>query len=316
MPRPSKRRRQEMRAGGTTPSNRPPAPVPERYRPRKVTVKRPWWQGPWGIGSLAAAVVAVVVIFIVVAALGSSPASTGPIAPLATAPASVVSAVTGVSNQVSDTIGTGGVSNTLQPVSGTPARLTGPDGKPEVLFVGAEYCPFCAAERWSVVIAFSRFGTFTNLQITMSDSNADDIPDTHTFSFRGATYSSQYLDFVPVETETRTYQNLQSPTAAEQALIDTYDASPYSSQPGGLPFMDLGNQYIVSGSAAVHPQQLQGLTWQQIANDLSVPSSPVAQEIVGDANYLTAGICKLTGDQPSSVCDETTIAALETQLGS
>ena len=33
-------------------------------------------------------------------------------------------------------------------------------GKPEVLFVGAEYCPFCAAERWPLIVALSRFGHF------------------------------------------------------------------------------------------------------------------------------------------------------------
>src|SRR5438270_1263439 len=31
--------------------------------------------------------------------------------------------------------------------------------KPVFLFVGAQYCPFCAAERWAVVKALSRFGT-------------------------------------------------------------------------------------------------------------------------------------------------------------
>ncbi len=37
------------------------------------------------------------------------------------------------------------------------------DGKPEVLFVGAEFCPFCAAERWPLIVALSRFGRFTAL---------------------------------------------------------------------------------------------------------------------------------------------------------
>ncbi len=34
-------------------------------------------------------------------------------------------------------------------------------GKPEVLFVGAEFCPFCAAERWPLIVALSRFGHFS-----------------------------------------------------------------------------------------------------------------------------------------------------------
>ena len=51
-----------------------------------------------------------------------------------------------------------------------PASIDAPaltaDGKPEVLYVGAEYCPFCAAERWPVVVALSRFGTWSGLSAT------------------------------------------------------------------------------------------------------------------------------------------------------
>ena len=39
----------------------------------------------------------------------------------------------------------------LIPLSGAPALTTG--GKPEVLYMGAEYCPFCATERWAMLNA-------------------------------------------------------------------------------------------------------------------------------------------------------------------
>ena len=42
------------------------------------------------------------------------------------------------------------------------------NGKPEVLYIGAEYCPFCAAERWAMIVALSRFGTFSGLATTRS----------------------------------------------------------------------------------------------------------------------------------------------------
>ena len=47
---------------------------------------------------------------------------------------------------------------------------------------------------------------------------------------------------------------------------------------------------------------LKGLTWAQIAADLHDPSSPVAKAVLGTANYMTAAICELTGDQPASAC--------------
>ena len=36
--------------------------------------------------------------------------------------------------------------------------------KPELLYIGAEYCPYCAASRWPLIIALSRFGTFKGLR--------------------------------------------------------------------------------------------------------------------------------------------------------
>jgi len=259
-------------------------------------------------------VVAVVVVFIV---LGSSSPSKGTSSSSSNqlAPASVLAAVTGVSPSVSSTIAAGGVSDPLEPVTGSPAALTGPNGSPELFYYGAEYCPYCAAERWSVVIALSRFGTFSNLHLTMSDSSADDYPNTNTFTFYGSSYSSQYLDFAPIESEDRNGNTLQTPTAAEQTLVTTYDTSPYSSQTGGIPFQDLGNSYILSGSG-VNPELLQGMTWQQIANTLTDTSNQVAQAIIGNANWLTAGICKVTGGQPGSVCTAAPIPTLEGQLGS
>jgi len=258
-------------------------------------------------------VIAAVVVFIV---LGTRPAATKPAASSSNlpAPASVLAAVTGVSSEVSSTIGSGGLANPLLPVKGSPTALTGPGGQPQLFYFGAEYCPYCAAERWSVVIALSRFGTFSDLTLT-SSSSTDVYPNTNSFSFYGSSYSSSYLDFASIEDGDRSNNPLQSPSAAQQALVTTYDTSPYSNQAGGLPFMDLGNRFIISGSA-VSPQLLQGMTWQQIAATLTNTQSPVAQAVIGNANWLTAGICKVNGDQPGSVCSAAPITSLESQLGS
>jgi Domain of unknown function (DUF929) len=42
------------------------------------------------------------------------------------------------------------------------AALTA-SGKPEVLYTGAGFCPYCAAVRWPLIVALSRFGTFSGL---------------------------------------------------------------------------------------------------------------------------------------------------------
>jgi hypothetical protein len=62
------------------------------------------------------------------------------------------------------------------------------------------------------------------------------------------------------------------------------------------------------------PQNLQNLTWSQIAVALHDPSSAVAKSIDASANYLNAAFCKLTGNQPASACTPA-VRTLESRLG-
>jgi hypothetical protein len=217
-------------------------------------------------------------------------------------PAEVLSDATSVSSQTFATIGVpSAVSSAVTTKKGTAVLSS--DGKPEILYVGAEFCPFCAAQRWPLVVALSRFGTFSGLRATHS-STSDVYPDTQTFSFYGSTYTSSAIDFVPVEEQTNqivgnTYGTLQTPTAAENAVLAKFDVAPYTSEPGSIPFLDVGNKYITVG-ASYTPQVLQGLSMQQIAAQLNNKNSAVAIAIDGEANQITAEITALTGVQPNS----------------
>jgi len=264
-------------------------------------------------------VIAVVVAFVVVKA-GSRPrfAAAGGAGngPAGAALATVVAEVTGVPAATLNAVGAG------SGVTGTPQPITGPlltkDGKPEVLYIGAEYCPFCAAERWAAIVALSRFGSFSGLR-TVRSSSTDVDANTPTFTFDKSAYTSRYLTFTPVETYTNVpsgsfYTPLQKPTAAEQALMSTYDAPPYvpAQDLDAIPFYDFGTRYMISG-ASFSPQILDGKSWVQIASALKNPASPVAQAVDGAANYLTAAICTLTGNRPASACTPA-VKALEKKL--
>ncbi len=264
------------------------------------------------------AVIAVVVAFIVFKANSkpSTSASSSGSSITGSALSSVVSTVTSVPTSTLDTVGNGGsaVSAKPIPVKGTAATLTS-GGKPEMLYQGAEYCPYCAAERWAMIVALSRFGTFSGLQTIRSatqngSGSTEPYPATPTWTFAHATYTSKYLTFTPVEaytnipdTSTGFYTTLQKPTAAQTALLTKYDAPPYvsSADAGSIPFIDFGNKSLIIG-ASYNPGILSGLSWSQIAADLSNPSSSVAKSIDGVANYMTAAICKMTGNQPASAC--------------
>ncbi|MDE3074941.1 MAG: hypothetical protein KGJ86_05885, partial [Chloroflexota bacterium] len=126
-------------------------------------------------------------------------------------------------------------------------------------------------------------------------SGTDVYANTPTVSFYGSRFSSSYLDFVPVETETRDQKPLQQMTAEQRQLMSRLDP------PGSIPFLALGNQYAAVGGG--YPLDvLAGKDWLQISQALQDSSSRIARSVLGNANYLTAGICRITGGQPGAVC--------------
>jgi Domain of unknown function (DUF929) len=192
------------------------------------------------------------------------------------------------------------------------------NGKPEVLYIGAEYCPYCAAERWPLVVALSRFGSFSVLRGTESAS-AEVYPGTQTFTFHGSSYSSSSLAFVAIETNTNQpaqaggYTSLDQPTAAQQSLLLHYDRAPYTTQTGAIPFLMISNRYLSIG-ASYDPSILQGMTRDQIGQALSDKTTLIARGVDGAANTLTAAICQVTGEKPTSVCSDPTIAKIARAL--
>jgi thiol-disulfide isomerase/thioredoxin len=278
-------------------------------------------------GGSILAVVIVVLAFVIIKANSNSSGS-GSNGPTGTALTTLTGQVTGVPVTTQDKVGAGSITSTnfipgsevstvsasgssyFATVNGSP--LTS-GGKPEVLYVGAEYCPFCAAQRWAIIVSLSRFGTFSGLT-TIHSSSTDIDPNTPTFTFYGAKYTSKYIAFTPVEETTVTETPLQNPTSAQQALVAKYDPGTSSGSP--IPFIDVGNKYVEVGNLnAYGPTVLAGKNWSQVATALSQPSSTIAKGILGSANYMTAGICTLTNNQPASACTPA-IQALESNFAS
>jgi thiol-disulfide isomerase/thioredoxin len=210
-----------------------------------------------------------------------------------TIPNSLYVNLAGVSNATLSSVGNGG-SSSLQGIAGSSLNVS---GKPEFLYIGADYCPYCAAERWSIITALSKFGTFTGLEYMLSGDAPEPYPDTSTFSFAHSTYSSQYVAFVSVELQDRFKNPQQTVTTEEQNLMNQYDNS------GGIPFIDIGNQYMFVSSQYL-PSSINGLSWTQIGTQLDTPSSAVARSIDGAANRLTTALCKIDGGAPASVCNQ------------
>jgi hypothetical protein len=179
------------------------------------------------------------------------------------------------------------------------------DGHPGAVFIGGEFCPYCAAERWAIIMAFSRFGSFSDLR-EMASSRWDVYPSTATFTFHGATYSSRYIALDMAEHSGNdvdgpgTFSDLDPLTTQEANLWQKYDDS------YGYPFLDIGNKVLVL-SPSFSPALLSGFDQRDIASRLSDPDDPSTQGIVGTANYLTAAICMTTGQEPATVCSSSVV---------
>lgn len=257
------------------------------------------------VAAAVGAVIVVIAAFVVVKVVsnGNGPKSG---VKATTAAAQVSTALASVPQSAFDAVGVGSAG------SAPPKALSGPPltagGKPRVLYVGAEWCPFCAAERWGLAVALERFGDLRGLQ-EVSSSPSDTAPNTPSISFHGATYSSSYLSFDGKELQSNqvvggNYATLDTLSASDRSLFEKIAK-------GGFPFVDLGGTSWI-GFAQYSPTVLAGKTQAQVAAALTDTSTAISKGVLGTANLITASLCRLTHDQPSAVCSSrgvTTAAA-------
>jgi hypothetical protein len=281
----------------------------QRAAARRAEVRR---RALW-TGAAVVVVIAIVVAFVAIklSTNNNSPSTSAGGVTGTVLPASVQNDIKTVPASALDKVGIGQIlsynPSPLEAISNTPLKAS---GKPEMLFIGAEFCPFCAAERWAIAVALSRFGHFTTPFRGIHSSSTDTDPNTPTLTFYKSNYTSPYLTFTPVENENDSRGALQNTTSAQQALWEKYDSS---SEGVGYPFIDFGNKYILK-DPTYDPGVLAGMTWAQVATALHNPSSTVAQNALGAANLMTAAICKMTGGQPGSVCNASGVVAASAHL--
>lgn len=307
----SPRPRSQDRRGGHSQRGRPDPGRAGRRGGRPATRRSRTPLFTWG--SVALALVVVIVVVVVSRTDGETPASKVHYTP-EPVPASIVREITHVPASSYDAVGAGLPQITTPSVVSTQPALV-LSGKPGLFGLFGEFCPFCAAERWSVITSLARFGTFTGIK-TMQSSPVDTDPRTQTFEFATATYSSPYvsaalLEMFGQDKPTGTHPVIHDPSKLEEHLIEKYDTGSTSS--GTIPFFDVGNKVIFSG-ASYTPAVLKGLSRATIAADLSHPTNPVTELVLGTSNYLSAGICSIDGDEPGAVCTSAGVRAAAKKL--
>ncbi|MDA8295650.1 MAG: DUF929 family protein [Actinomycetota bacterium] len=273
---------------------------------------------------VVAAVVVVALVLVLINVLegatgSSSPVVTGADRSPAAAPAAAVQALTSIPSAVYDRIGTSGEPAPFAITAGQPPlRLS---GKARLVYEGAEYCPYCAADRYAIIAALARFGRFSGLGVTASGDKDGNIP---TFSFLNSTYQSRYVAFTPYEAADRLGQPLQRVPQQVQKLFATYAGDPATNTASrfganrwaapGIPFLDLANRYVVAGTSSALATVVESGVLNKDKTDIVAISKAIrapataagrrigAASFVADANYLAAGICSVDGGRPASVC--------------
>jgi hypothetical protein len=249
----------------------------------------------------------------------STPGSSSTVETLSPAPDSLLSSLATVPPAVYNAVGVSSPTNpvtTLAATGSTPvwqATVNGGPPEPVLFFYGSEFAPYAAAERWPVVLALSRFGTFDQLGL-MQSSPTTAFSDLSTFTFWKVGYSSKYLILQSVErysslnpTGAR-YASLERPDGRQSAAIASYGSS------NTAPLVDVGNHWVLSGSS-YSPAVLDGMSQSEVAGTLSNPLSPMTQAMVASANEISAAICSVDGQLPGAVCESHGVEEADAKLG-
>jgi hypothetical protein len=181
-------------------------------------------------------------------------------------------------------------------------------GHPLTLFLGGQFCPFCASMRWPFVKALSRFGTFSGLGQINSQQGTDGFNSIGSYDMTKATFKSDYVTLRMFEVADVKGNPLQQPDAETTALLNQFDPQ------GSIPFVFVGGSYVAQ--LPYSPALLQGKTFQQILDEVNSNNpGEVGHAIDAEADGITAIICKTDGAQPAEVCNQPGIQALSQQAG-
>ena len=233
----------------------------------------------------------------------------GAIVAVAAVAAAVLFALRGGASSISQHAVAAGLgaptSDVTSPPTGQFSHVGAPfsqGGKPELLFIGAQYCPHCAGQRWAIVKALNQFGTFSHLTSSANDDGS--IP---TFNLHEAGYTSKYVTFDHKDLEDRSHHQLDTLSPGEASLFNRYDPS------GGIPLVLVSGYALVGDGYDLSVVQNKSFNTVQRALQRGSPD-PLVPAINAEANSITAFVCHADGMLPHSVCNRPVIRSIVSQL--
>ena len=178
-------------------------------------------------------------------------------------------------------------------------------GKLFVFFMGAEYCPYCAAERWAIVRSLQKFGQWDGLKQTISAARDEPFLNLPTYDFTKATYTSPHIDFVAREIKDREFNPLQKLLKTEEKLLRKFNPKKE------IPFLLIGGRFSQIGSGFT-PKIFIGHTFRQTETELKKVESEIRKTIDDEGNIISALLC--VSGLPPELCKEAGTAELVAQV--
>jgi len=177
-------------------------------------------------------------------------------------------------------------------------------GKLFVFFMGAEFSPYCAAERWAIVRSLQKFGQWDGLKQTISAARDQPFLNLPTYDFTNATYNSPHIEFLAREIKDREFKQLQKLLKTEEKLVRKYNPKKE------IPFLLIGGRFMQVGSG-FPPKIFIGHTFRQTETELKKVESEIRKTIDEEANVISALLC-ISG-LPPELCKETGTVELVAQ---
>jgi len=178
-------------------------------------------------------------------------------------------------------------------------------GKLFVFFMGAEYCPYCAAERWAIVRSLQKFGQWDGLKQTISAARDEPFLNLPTYDFTKATYTSPHIEFVAREIKDREFNPLQKLLKTEEKLLRKFNPKKE------IPFLLIGGRFSQIGSGFT-PKIFIGHTFRQTETELKKVESEIRKTIDDEGNIISALLC--VSGLPPELCKEAGTAELVAQV--
>ncbi len=188
----------------------------------------------------------------------------------------------------------------------TDKPLKRESGKALVFFMGAGFCPFCAAERWAIVGALSKFGKWKGLEDTVSAGYDEKYLNIPTVSFARAKYESDQVEFVGRETADRNFEPLQELGEKDCEILDATNPDQL------IPFLLVDGRFIQVG-AGYSPKILEGMDHAKVKAELANSASSVGKEIMSEIDNITALICMSIGSG-AAACNSEKIKVLTSKI--